>query len=181
MLNWRVKLAGAGPLIVLLVAGCGSVTNLFNEEFLAAFGRRVEVANLPGDAPGLLVSVGNLTNRWITTVISYRDGDDAVQSYTTTVGPGEKTGQMLVCPVQEITLGDVGGLQTSGARVYLVDSAGTAADLATAPYIDVEPFGTLLKEVVNYDCGDEVVFSVENSGLTSSGYQTYAYIRRAGS
>ncbi len=175
----RARLAEVGVL-VLLIAGCGYLPNLFNEEFLAAFGRGVDVANLPGDAPGLLVSVANVTNRWITVVISYRDGGDAVQNYTTTVGPGEKTGQMLICPVQELTMGDVSSLQAPGARVYLVDaSVASAAELVNAPYIDVEPFGTLLKDVVNYDCGDEVVFTVETSNLTRSGYQTYAYIRRA--
>jgi hypothetical protein len=36
-------------------------------------------------------------------------------------------------------------------------------------------------EGINYDCGDGVTFAVQSSGTSSSGYQTFAYIRRSGS
>ena len=50
---------------------------------------------------------------------------------------------------------------------------------AAIPYIDVEAFGVLLREGVNYDCGDSLLFVVEPSGVTRSGYETIAYFRRA--
>ena len=45
--------------------------------------------------------------------------------------------------------------------------------------IEVEPFGVLLRNGANYDCGDGVTFAVTNSGATLSGYQVFAFIERA--
>jgi hypothetical protein len=112
-------------------------------------------------------------------VVAYREESDA-DSYTSTIGPLDKTAQMLTCPITELTVGDVSGLDQSGVRVYLVDSL-TGDGLVGTPFIEVDPFGTLLKEGVNYDCGDGVTFSVQPSSTTRSGYQIFAYIRRAGS
>jgi hypothetical protein len=47
------------------------------------------------------------------------------------------------------------------------------------PYIDVEPFGIVLQEGLNYECGDAITFSVQRSTETLSGYQIFAYIRSA--
>jgi hypothetical protein len=176
---------GTGLALGLALAGCGAfrLTNLLNPDLLGTLGLGTRVASLPGDAPGLLVGVENRTDRWASIVISYRDGEDKVQSYTTVVKPGDKSAQMLVCPIKEMTLGDVSNLDSPGAVVYLIPE-GTAVDadlLANSPVISVDPFGVLLMEGINYDCGDGVTFTVQPSGTSSSGYQTFAYIRRSGS
>ena len=178
----RSRLTAALVLGAALV-GCSGfqVTNLLNEDFLSALGFGEQVATLPGDAPGLLVSVENMTDRFIAMAVSYRDINDNVQSYSTTIASGDKSSRLLGCPVQEITIGDISNLNLSGARVYLVNDLSDPNAASAAPYIEVEPFGVLLKSTVNYDCGDGLILTVQPSTLTSSGYQTIAYIRRSGS
>lgn len=166
------------PLITLAAvafssAGCGTVTNLFSDDFLAAIGLGVSVPSLPGDAPALLVTVENRTSRTAEMVVSYRVESDVVENFTTVVQPGERSAQALVCPIEEITLGDVSDLNQSGVRVRLGNG------LATDPFVEVEPFGVLLRDTVNYNCGDGVTFTVQSSSATLSGYQTFAFIQRA--
>jgi hypothetical protein len=166
------------------LAGCGlldQVTNMFNPDLLSSLGLGGQVASLPGDAPGLLVAVENRTDRIAAMVVSYRDSANAVQTYTTQVAPNGKSAQMLVCPIGEITLGDVSNLKQSGARIFLLDTV--AADpnaVAAAPFIEVDPFGVLLEDTVNYRCGDGLTFTVQSSSAASSGYQVFAFIRRSG-
>lgn len=176
----RRAAVGAALALSILGAGCSSPLDFLNPTLLSALGAGQRVASLPGDAPGLLVAVRNGTDRWVDMVVSYRDIDDNVVNYTTVVKSGDKTAQMLICPVKELTLGDVANLGTPGVKVYLVSGATGAAGLANAPFLEVDPFGTLLRVGVNYDCGDEVLFTVEPSGAARSGYQTRAEIRRSG-
>lgn len=185
--RFRLRMRWVSLALCGVLSGCGllnEVSSLLNPNLLGALGLGTRVASLPGDAPGLLVSVENRTDRWVSVVIAYRDGDDKVQNYTTVVGPSDKSGQMLVCPVKEITIGDVSNLSQPGALVYLIDTATVAGDttlLDSAPFIEVDPFGVLLLEGTNYDCGDGLTFTVQASSVSASGYQTFAYIRRAGS
>jgi hypothetical protein len=65
-------------------------------------------------------------------------------------------------------------LSAAGAVVRL--GTGSAED----PIVEVEAFGTLLRDEVNYVCGDEVTFAVGLSSATASGYQVIAFIRRSG-
>lgn len=178
----RLVAVGAGLVLTAVCAGCSSPLGLLNPNFALTLGLAGEqVATLPGDAPGLLVSVENRTNRWVDVVVSYRDGEDNASTYTTLVGPRDKGGQMLVCPVREITLGAVSDLEAVGAIVYLVDEMDQIEDPTQVPYLEVDPFGTLLREGVNYDCGDELLFVVQTSTNTRSGYRTFGFIRRQGS
>lgn len=177
----RLLAVGAGLTLTAVFAGCGSPLGLLNPNFGSVLGLSGEqVATLPGDAPGLLVSVENRTGRWIDIVVSYRDRDDNATAYTTLVGPWDKGAQMLVCPVREITLGDVSDLEAAGVVVYLMDEMDEVEDPTQVPYVEVDPFGTLLREGVNYDCGDELLFVVQPSSDTRSGYRTFAFIRRVG-
>ncbi|MEW6251540.1 MAG: hypothetical protein AB1716_12905 [Planctomycetota bacterium] len=166
--------------LMLALTGCGvlDISNLFNPDFLAA--QTNSVSALPAEAPGLLVWVENRTDRWVQMVVSYRDAAAAVQNYTTALAPVEKSGQMLTCPVEELTMGDLSNLQQPGVQVFLTVPAAGGLNIENAPYIDVDPFGVLLREGVNYDCGDAVTFTVQPSSASSSGYQIIAYIRRAG-
>ncbi len=159
---------------VLGLAGCTSITSLFNEEFLQSVSLGPRVASLPGDAPAVLVTVENRTTRLLEAQVSYRTLDDAVETYITTVQAGEKTAQAIPCPITEATLGDVSNLDEVGAIIRL--GAGTAAD----PFIEVEPFGVLLQDGVNFDCGDSVTFAVVPSGVTLSGFQVFAFVQRTG-
>ncbi len=182
-MRWRYSLAaGLGAALCTALLGCGllNLSEFLNGDLLSSLGVGSKVASLPGDAPGLLVAVENRTTRPCQVQIAYRDANDTVTSYVTNVAPGDRNAQMLVCPVAEITLGDVSNLDTSGARVYLVDGTGADADtLAAAPFVEVEAFGVLLREEVNYDCGDGLTFTVEPSSQSRSGYQTFAYRRPA--
>lgn len=176
-MRWQVRMLGlltAGA--ALLGAGsCVQATDFFNTDFLSGLSGRN--ATLPGEAPGLLVAVENRTTRPAEVIVSYRDGDDAVTNYTTFVSPQDKNQQLLLCPITEITVGSVANLEASGAIVSLVPDATTALD--QLPYIEVDAFGSILREAVNFDCGDEVLFVLDESTRTSSGYEIIAFIRRA--
>jgi hypothetical protein len=186
----RLAVIGVALLSGVVLTGCFSPLSLLNPDFLSAVGLGTKVASLPGEAPGLLVEVENRTSRWVSAVVSYRDGTGAVNSFTTTLAPGDKTGQLLPCPINEITLGDVSSSKTSGAIVFLTETTSTQTQNQTqtttpsvdnSPFITVDPFGALLRTGVNYDCGDSLLFAVEPSAATQSGYQIFAFIRRAGS
>jgi hypothetical protein len=129
---------------------------------------------LPGNAPALLVAVENRIDRMALATINYRDANDSLQTYTAVVEPGQRTAKALMCPVSEITLGDLSNPSIVGVTVLLGN--GTASD----PFIEVEPFGIPLQAGANYDCGDGITFVVQTSSATKSGYQTFAYIQRAG-
>jgi len=173
----RSAVWGAVSLLALHFCGCGTIEALFTQQFLdATLGGR-QVASLPGDAPALLVGVQNGTDRVVEAAITYRtitsSGQSATETYTVVLAPFDHTLQALICPIEEITLGDLSNLDAPGAIIRL--GSGTAAD----PYIEVEPFGVVLKEEINYDCGDSLTFVVQPSGAAPSGYQTFVYIRRA--
>jgi len=169
--RWAVV---AGGLALVLVSGCGDLLGLFNGEFLSALGMGSSVASLPGDAPTLYVGIQNGTDKVIEAQLSYRTKDTGVETITTVVEPGQTTAQALGCPIDELTLGSVTDAKGVGARVRLGD--GTAAD----PFIEVEPFGVILKNQVNYSCGDGVTFVVNRSSATRSGYLITAFFQRAG-
>ncbi len=174
MLRIRTQLWKSAALAVLIAAsGCADVTSLLSPEFLSAVGGGTDVANLPGDAPAVLVSVENRTSRVAEMVVSYRDADDNVQQFLKLVTAGDSSGQALLCKVSELTLGDIADPSAPGVVIRLGN--GTQDD----PFIEVEPFGTILRDGVNFDCGDAVTFVVQPSGGTVSGYQTIAFIQRA--
>jgi hypothetical protein len=184
---------GLGLVLSVLLAGCGSLpaqlssllqplTGMLNPDVFSTLGLETQAATLPGvETPGLLVSVENRTGRWATMTVSYRTSGDQTETFSTSLAPHDKSAQMLICPIVEITVGDVSNLKQSGARIFLIDTVTDPNDLATAPFIDVDAFGQPLREGVNYDCGDGVTFTVQASSSAQSGYQVFAYIRRAGS
>lgn len=161
---------------VLLLCGCAGfgVTGLLNENFLTELGMGSTVASLPGNAPTLLVIVENATDRVVATQVSYRTEEQGVQAFTTTLNPATQRAEALICPIEELTMGEVSDTTAPGALVRLGN--GAAGD----PYIEVEPFGVVLQEGINFDCGDSITFSVRPSSASLSGYQIFAYIRRAG-
>ncbi len=173
-----------GVVCGMVMAGCISPTEFVNPELLTALGASQGVRTLPSEAPGLLVSVENRTGQLTSVAISYRGSGQGVKSYTVMLQAQQHSAQLLVCPVTEITLGDVTNLGQSGAWVVLQDVPAVTLDQAGAPanvpFIDVEPFGVLLRAGVNYDCGDELQFLVEPSGATRSGFGTEVLIRRSG-
>lgn len=176
-MRWQLRMLGLATAFAALssTGSCVTASDVFNTDFLSGlFGQN---ATLPGDAPGLLVAVENRTTRPAQVVVSYRDGDDAVANYTTFISPQDKNQQLLLCPITEVTVGSVGDLEMSGAIVSLVPDATTALD--QLPYIQVDPFGSILREEVNFNCGDEVLFVLDESTRTSSGYEVIAFIRRS--
>ena len=180
----KLVLAGIGVALGICLAGCGTLLqsfySIFNPDFLPELGLGTEAASLPGNAaPGLLVSVENRTGRFAEMTISYRTSGNQVQQYTTSVASHQKSGQMLICPIDEITVGDVSNPKLSGARVFLLDTVTDPNALASAPFIDVDAFGQNLRAGSNYDCGDGVTFAIQDSAIAPSGFQIFAYIRRA--
>jgi hypothetical protein len=161
----------------LSMGGCFSPASYLNPDFLSALGAGSQVASIPGDAPALLVSLENRTDRMVRAMLSYRLPDVGVETVTYTIAAGESTAQALICPVEEITLGDVSDANVIGAEIVLDTGVGYEA---LAPVIEVEPFGVVMKDGVNYDCGDAIQFTVQASGVTRSGYQIFAYIQRTG-
>jgi hypothetical protein len=170
----RTIVAGAALAVGLLAAdGCADIQNLLNPTFLQAIGVGESAATLPGEAPAVVIEVDNGTQRVIEFRITWRDAAAEVHERTEALGVGEKYAEALICPVEEMTLGDVGNLDATGAIVRL--GGGSAAD----PYVEVEPFGVLLQEGINYDCGDVITFTILPSSATLSGYQSFAFIRRS--
>jgi hypothetical protein len=165
--------------LAVVVAGCVPLGDLLNADFAASVLQSQRVSLLPGEAPGFLVTVRNQTNRVVEMVVSYRDGDGDVQNYTSLLDKGDKASQMLICPVEEITLGNVANLNESGVRVALVENVSSATDPSQVPSTEVEAFGVLLRSGVNYDCGDSIEFVVRPSSATRSGYETVAYFKLA--
>jgi hypothetical protein len=161
----------------LLSASCTNPLSFFSTDFLTTLGAQAKVATLPGDAPALLVTVQNDADRPIFTTVSYRTKGGGVERFSSTVEPGEHTSQALICPIEEITMGDVGDLKAVGAEI-LLDVNGVFT-VGVTPTIEVEAFGALLKNQINYDCGDQITFSVQPSGATRSGYRIFAFFQRA--
>jgi hypothetical protein len=169
-----IALAGALLAGILAAGGCADIQNLFNPAFLQAVGAGEAAATFPGEAPAIVIEVDNGTQRVIEFRVTWRDIDGEIQERTEALGLGAKYAEALICPIEEMTLGDVGNLDATGAIVRL--GGGTADD----PYIEVEPFGVLLQEGINYDCGDVITFTILPSSATLSGYQSFAFIRRSG-
>jgi len=177
LLNSHGKAIVTGVVLLaglLSTSGCITAGDLFSPGFLQVLGVGERVANLPGEAPAIVLEVENGTDRVIEFRLTWRDGESRIQERTRSLGVDEKYAEALICPIEEMTLGDVSNLDDVGAIVRL--GYGTAND----PFIEVEPFGVLLQEGINYDCGDSVTFVVLPSNATLSGYQVFAQIRRSG-
>lgn len=162
--------------IAVLLATCtGCVTTeFFNPEFLSSIGLGSKVSLLPGDAPSVLVEVENNTSRVIEVNLSFVNADGDVQVRPVVIAVGDKYAEAVICPVDEMTLGTLNDSRSIGAIVRL--GGGTAND----PFVTVDPFGATLVDEVNYNCGDSVTFSVQASSVSTSGYQIFAFVRRAG-
>jgi hypothetical protein len=179
----RIRLAViVGSLALgMWLSGCNTLMGAFDPDFLSSLslpGAASQVANLPGDAPALLVAIENRTSLPVRAVLSFRTQNAGVESITYQVESGGRTAQALICPIEAITLGDVSDATAIGADVLLATGGAIAAD---APIIEVEPFGVIMQNGVNYDCGDAITFAVQTSSATRSGFQIFAYIRRASS
>ncbi len=166
-LGWLAGLAG-------LAGGCAGLTSLLNPDFLAAAGFAQRAAGLPGEAPVVVIGVENRTDRVIEARLSWREADDRVETTRYVVLERNKLANALVCSIPEMTIGDVNDREAIGAAVRL--GAGGAND----PVIEVEPFGRILQEGIDYECGDVITFVVVYSAATRSGYQIIAEIQHAG-
>lgn len=180
-INYARAAIVAPPLLVgaLLAGGCPSPTEVLNPTFLNAVGLGERVASLPGEAPAIVLEVENGTDRVVEFRVTWRDAEQNIHEQTGSLAPGQKYAEALFCPVEELTLGDVSNLDATGVVVRLGDGSGIAA-YAGGPLIEVEPFGVLLQEGINYECGDNVTFRILPSQVTLSQYQTFAFIRRSG-
>lgn len=173
MRMWQIGCKATIAALGLYGAGCVGLTEFVNPSFLSQVGLGETAATLPGEAPAVIVEVENRAGRIIDARVSWRTPEGTVDVRNLVVPVDSKISEALICPIDEMTLGDVSDPSESGAVVRL--GAGTAAD----PIIFVEPFGVVLKEGVNYSCGDSITFTVMPSSQTLSGYQVFAFIRRA--
>ncbi|MEP0846177.1 MAG: hypothetical protein HRF50_05055 [Phycisphaerae bacterium] len=170
----NVRALGIALAAALASSGCGFSAQLFNAEFLNTIGFGGQAASLPGEAAAAIVGVENGVANVVEFRLTWRDANGRVQERIQTLDPGVKFAEAVICPMEEVTLGDVADLTATGAVVRL--GGQTSAD----PVVEVEPFGFLLQEGINYDCGDSVVFRVMSSGETASGYRIFAYLQRSG-
>jgi len=150
------------------------LTPALNPQFLEAIGVVPSAASIPGEAPTLLVEFENRISQPIEFRLTWRSSEEEVKERIRALAPNEKYAEAIVCPILELTVGDVGDLTQVGVVVRLGN--GTVDD----PVLEVEPFGILLQEGVHYDCGDSITFSVQPSQRTLSGFQVFATIRRFG-
>lgn len=168
------RLGLGGLVAVLALCGGCSLSSVLNPDFLASVGLAESAANLPGEAPAMVIEVQNETNQIVEFRLTWRDGNGDIQLRSRRLLIGEKFSEVAICPISEVTIGDVSDLTATGAIVRLGN--GDAAD----PFIEVEPFGVLLQDQINYNCGDSVTFSVRSSGETNSGFRLFAFIERSG-
>ncbi len=170
----RARVAGVMLLAGLpLAGGCVGTGELFNPAFLQVLGVGEQTAaSLPGEAPAMVLEVTNGTPHVVEFRLTWRDIEGRIQERARVLGVGAKFSEAPFCPIPETTLGDVSNLDAVGAIVRLGN--GTAAD----PFVEVEPFGVLLQEGINYECGGSVTFAVQPSSATVSGYRIIAQIRR---
>lgn len=140
------------------------------------------VASVPGDAPFLLVTFENRTTRRVSF-----SGEATANGTLEFVGfdldpeggggggSASVGSDIVVCPVTELTIGSINDLSQSGVFVFL------GGGFDTDPIIQVEPLGILLVEGVQFNCGDEVRFIVDESTATASGFRTFVQITPGGS
>ena len=160
---------------LLLSSACIGTGEFINPEFLAALGVTGGAVTLPGEAPAVIIELENRTGRWIEGQLTWRNADGTVDERILVVPTDSKVSEAVICPVEEMTLGDISNPQATGAVVRLGQGA------PDDPFIAVEAFGVVLQEGVNYSCGDSVTFTIQPSNVTNSGYQAFAFIRRADS
>ncbi|MCA9242759.1 MAG: hypothetical protein KDA32_02300 [Phycisphaerales bacterium] len=163
-----------GAAVLMATVGCTGVS-FFNPDFLSALGVGAGVAQLPGDSPAIVIRIENSSGRPIVFELSWRDEMGRVERRDGVLGIVETFGEVVVCPVQDLTLGDVTDREQPGAYVLLGDGQ------VTDPFIEVEAFGIILQDEVNFNCGDVITFEVTSSGTSPSGYQVLARISRANS
>jgi hypothetical protein len=156
------------------LGACTDLQQIFSPTFLSALGFGDSVAVLPGEAPAVVLELVNGTDRVIEAKLTWRNSKKEIKELTRSLGVGKKYSEALICPIPEMTLGDVADLKAVGVIVRL------GVGLSTDPYMEVEPFGILLQEGVNYDCGDVITFKVLPSSATLSGYQTFVFIEHSG-
>lgn len=169
----KASIAIAGYLAALSMGGCTS-GNLLNPSFLAALGGGQQAASLPGEAPVLVLEVENSTTSVIEFLLTWRDGEGEVSQRSRTLLAGEKFAEAVICPVEEVTLGDISNLDATGAIVRLGN--GNPED----PFVEVEAFGVLLQEFVNFNCGDSVTFEIRPSSATLSEFRIFAFFQSSG-
>jgi hypothetical protein len=177
VLNSQGKVIVIGAALLVgssLAGGCVAAGDFLNPAFLSVLGLGAQVANLPGEAPAILLEVENDTDRVVEFRVTWRDGESEIHERTGALGLGDKFAEVLICPIEEMTLGDVSNLDAVGAIARL--GGGGSED----PYVEIEAFGVLLQQDINYDCGDSVTFTILPSSATLSGYQVFAFIRRSG-
>jgi hypothetical protein len=174
MRNGRIRKGVLGVAVggALLLAGCTDLSAVLSQDLLDLLGGG-SVATLPGNAPAVLLAVENAAEYPAEVTVSYRTAANAVEQYTVTIDSGQRTAQALACPITEMTVGDLSDPAVSGVVVRL--GAGTTVD----PFVVVEPFGVIMKEGANFDCGDSVTFRVVRSSATLSGYRVFAFVQRA--
>lgn len=164
--------AAVGSALLLSSTGCTSPAAFFNPEFLTSLGLGGSVATIPGDAPAILVEVENRTSKFLEATVSWRGDGSDIQERQIILAPQDKYSELVFCPVNTITMGQLSDKQSTGAVVRLGNGGANDAT------INVEPFGRDLISGTNYDCGDAVSFTVQGSGVTQSGFQIFAFIRR---
>lgn len=167
-----VAATAAGCMLLTTSSACIDPTTFLNPQFLAELGLRDQSSFIPGEAPAIVVVIDNKTDRQIEAQLSYRVGTSTVRTELRTLPPGTSTADAPLCPITELTLGDISNLELPGAIIRL--GGGTADDA----FLSIEPFGALLKEGINFDCGDAVRFTIQASSATASGYQIFAFIQR---
>lgn len=176
MLRKRILAVAKVSIAAVFCASMGCVTpsTFFSEDFLTALGFGDTAANLPGEAPAIIIEMENRSGRTIEARVTWQDDGSTSRERLFVLADGEKFSEVVVCPIARMTLGQLGDLNSAGAVVRLGDGS------ADSPYIEVEPFGRILEDQINYQCGDAVTFTIQPSSTTASGFRAFAYVRRSG-
>lgn len=162
----------------LLPLGLGctnfALTDLLSPTLVAELSNTASPASLPGTAQTVLVTFENRLDNPCRFEISYRTVNDQIPPpIMVTLGNDVQFAQAIACPVLEITVGDITDISEPGVFV------GLAGQTDNDPFIAVEPFGVLLREGINYECGDGITFVLLESQATASGFRILAFIESA--
>jgi hypothetical protein len=174
----KAMLKRAVTLVFLLPLGLGctnfALTDLLSPSLIDELTNTTNPAALPGLAQVVLVTFENRLNNPVSYEITYRTVNDTIPDpLSATLDAKTQWAEAVACPVIEITVGDITDLTVSGVFV------GVGGQTVNDPFVSVEPLGILLREGVNYECGDGVTFVVLESTATASGYRVLAFVESA--
>jgi len=146
----------------IAVGGCNLVSQSLNPQFMEVLGTPFAPI-APGTAPFVLIRNINMTDQRVLFNFEWIPaGTLASANFGFNVSAGLDGGVLVTCPVSQMTLGDLDNPTATGALVIFDDNTRQ----------EIPPLGRILREGIDYFCGDVVIFAAVRDTSTVGGYST---------